>query len=187
MVLPDMNDGSGHTMRLAVGAGKDGNLYVVNRDSMGKLSPNDSNIYQELAALPNGVWSTPAYFNNTIYYGSVENPLRAFTIANAKVPSISTAQTTNSFAYPGATPMVSADATKNGIIWVVENSTPLVLRAYTAASLNELYNSNEVGSRDQLGNGANLITPFITPTIANAKVFVGVPNGVVVFGLLPKS
>ena len=65
IVLPDLKNGSGNTVHLAVGAGKDSNLYLVNRDSMGKFSSNNSSIYQELAgALPGGVWAIPAYFNN---------------------------------------------------------------------------------------------------------------------------
>ena len=80
IVLPDLSDGSGHTLHLAVGASKDSNLYLVNRDSREKFSSNNSNIYQELAgALPGGVWAMPAYFNNTVYYGLVGNPIQAFT------------------------------------------------------------------------------------------------------------
>ena len=183
MVLPDLSDGAGHTLHLAVGAGKDSNLYVVNRDSMGKFNSNsNSAIYQELAGkLPGGVWAYPAYFNNTVYYGSVGSPIQAFTITNAKLSTSSTAQTANSFAYPGALPSVSATGASNGIVWAVENSSPAVLHAYAATTLNELYNSNQAsGSRDHFGNG----NKFITPTIVNGKVFVGTPNGVAVFGLL---
>ena len=101
LVLPDLSDGSGRTLHLAVGAGKDTNLYVVNRDSMGKISDNNSNIYQELAgALSGGVWSTPAYFNNTVYYGSVSSVLQAFAISNAKLSSSATAHTANTFRVP---------------------------------------------------------------------------------------
>jgi Immunoglobulin I-set domain len=184
IVLPDLNDGSGHTMHLAVGAGKDTNLYVVNRDSMGKFNPADNNaIYQELAGkLPGGVWAMPAYFNNTVYYGSVGSPIQAFTITNAKLSANATAHTPNSFGYPGATPSVSANGSSNGIVWAVENSTPAVLHAYDAGTLNELYNSNQAsGSRDHFGAG----NKFMVPTIVNGKVFVGTPNGVAVFGLLP--
>ena len=183
IVLPDLNDGSGNTLHLAVGAGKDSNLYLVNRDSMGKFAANSNNIYQELAgALPGGVWAMPAYFNNTIYYGSVGSLIQAFTITNAKLSTSSTAQTANSFAYPGATPSISANGTSNGIVWAVENSNPAVLHAYNAASLSELYNSNQAGNgRDQFGSG----NKFITPMIVNGKVFVGTPSGVAVFGLLP--
>ena len=184
MVLPDLNDGAGHTMHLAVGAGKDSNLYVVNRDSMGKFNPSNNNsIYQELAgALPGGVFAMPAYFSNTVYYGSVGNPIQAFTITNAKLSTSAAAHTANSFGYPGATPSVSANGASNGIVWAVENSSPAVLHAFDAGTLNELYNSNQAASgRDHFGNG----NKFITPTIVNGKVFVGTPNGVAAFGLLP--
>jgi len=183
MVLPDLSDGAGHTMHLAVGAGKDSNLYVVNRDSMGKFSSNNNNVYQELAGkLPGGVWAMPAYFNNTVYYGSVGSPIQAFTITNAKLSSSATSQTSNSFGYPGATPSVSANGASNGIVWAVENSNPAALHAYNATNLNELYNSNQAsGGRDNFGAG----NKFITPMIVNGKVFVGTTNGVAVFGLLP--
>ena len=56
-----------------------------------------------------------------------------------------------------------------------------VLHAYDASNLHELYNSNQAaGGRDQFGAG----NKFITPTIANGKVFVGTTNSVGVFGLL---
>jgi hypothetical protein len=183
IVLPDLQDGSGNTVHLAVGAGKDSNLYLVNRDSMGKFSASSNNIYQELAgALPGGVWAMPAYFNSTIYYGSVTSPIQAFTITNAKLSTSATAQTSTSFNYPGATPGISANGSSNGIVWAVENTSPAVLHAYNAANLTELYNSNQAsGARDQFGNG----NKYITPMIVNGKVFVGTPSGVAVFGLLP--
>ncbi len=183
LVLPDQSDGSGNVLHLAVGAGKDTNLYVVNRDSMGKFTANNSAIYQELPGqLPGGVFAMPAYFNGTVYYGSVGNPIQAFTITNAKLSTSATAHTANSFGYPGATPGISATGASNGIVWAVENSNPAVLHAYDASTLNELYNSNQAASgRDQFGSG----NKFITPTILNGKVFVGTPNGVAVFGLLP--
>jgi outer membrane protein assembly factor BamB len=183
LVLPDLSDGAGHTLHLAVGAGKDTNLYVVNRDSMGKFSSNNSGIYQELASVfPGEVFAMPAYFNNTLYYGSVGSPIQAFSITKAKLSASATAQTSNSFGYPGATPSISANGPGNGIVWAVENTNPAVLHAYNASTLTELYNSNQAGNgRDQLGAG----NKFITPTIANGKVFVGTTNGVAVFGLLP--
>jgi hypothetical protein len=183
IVLPDFSDGAGHTLHLAVGAGKDSNLYVVNRDSMGKFSANNSSIYQELAgALPGGVFAMPAYFNNTVYYGSVGSPMQAFTITNAKLSTSATAQTSNSFGYPGTTPSVSANGASNGIVWAAENTNPAVLHAYNASTLNELYNTNQASNaRDQFGAG----NKFITPMIVNGKVFVGTTNGVAVFGLLP--
>lgn len=183
LVLPDLTDGAGQTVHLAVGAGKDTNIYLVNRDAMGRFNPNSNNMYQELAgALPGGVYSMPAYFNSTVYYGAVGNAIKAFTIANAKLSTAPAFQTSNTFAYPGATPSISANGTSNAIVWAVENTNPAVLHAYSATNLNELYNSNQApGGRDQFGAG----NKFITPTIVNGKVFVGTPNGVAVFGLLP--
>jgi len=124
----------------------------------------------------------PAYFNNTIYYGSVGSPIQAFTITNAKLSTNATSHTANSFGYPGATPSVSANGASNGIVWAAENTSPAVLHAYDATNLNELYNSNQASNgRDQFGAG----NKFITPMIANGKVFVGTTNGVAVFGLRP--
>jgi hypothetical protein len=185
LLLPDLTDGSGNTMHLAIGAGKDSNLYVVNRDAMGKYDPDNDNMYQKLAGvLPGGVWSAPAYFNNTVYYGPVGNPLQAFAVVKAKLSTTATARTSTGFGYPGPTPSISANGTGNGIVWAVESSTPAVLHAYDAVTLNELYNSNQAsGNRDQFGAG----NKFMTPTIVNGKVFVGTPNGVAVFGLLPKN
>jgi hypothetical protein len=183
MLLPDLNDGAGHIKHLAVGAGKDGNIYVVDRDSMGKFnSSNNNQIYQEIpGVLPGGVWAMPAYFNNTVYYGAVSSPIQAFKITNAKLSTSATAHTANSFGYPGVTPSISANGTSNGIVWAVENGVPSVLHAYDAVTLNELYNSQTAGTRDQFGSK----NKFMTPTIVNGRVFVGTADGVAEFGLLP--
>lgn len=183
LLLPDLTDNSNKVWHLAVGAGKDSNIYVVDRDNMGKFNPNSNNIYQELSgALAGGVWSMPAYFNNTVYYGAVGNNLKAFGVSNAKLSASPTSQSGNPFPYPGATPSVSANGTSNGIVWAVENSGTAVLHAYDATNLsNELYNSNQAANgRDQFGSG----NKFITPMIADGKVYVGTTNGVGAFGLL---
>ncbi len=184
LVLPDLKDSNGQTRHLAVGAGKDTNIYVVDRDNMGKFNPNnDSAIYQELdGVLPGGVWANPAYFNNTVYYGPVSRSLRAFTITNAKLSTSPTSQTSTIFGYPGTTPTISANGNTNGIVWAIDDSNPAILHAYDATDLSrELYNSNQAGSRDQFGPP----NKFITPMVVNGKVFVGTTNGVAVFGLLP--
>src|SRR5947208_12984464 len=63
LILPDLSDGAGKILHLAVGAGKDGHIYVVNRDSMGKFNPNGNSIYQELTGvLGNSVYGMAAYF-----------------------------------------------------------------------------------------------------------------------------
>jgi outer membrane protein assembly factor BamB len=184
LVLPDLADGAGQTRHLAIGAGKDANIYVVDRDNMGKFDSSANLIYQEIkGALGSGVFSMPAYFNNTVYYGAPGDRIKSFPISNAQLASTPGSKTGNSFPYPGATPSISANGTSNAILWAVENSSNAVLHAYDATNLaNELYNSNQPsGGRDQFGAG----NKFITPTVANGKVYVGTTNGVAVFGLLP--
>lgn len=182
LVLPDLTDASGQVRHLAVGAGKDANIYVVNRDSMGKFNPNSNNVYQEITGqLSSGEFGMPAYFNGTVYFGAVSDNVKAFPITNAQLATAPSSLTSTSFTYPGSTPSISANGTMNGIVWAVENSNLAVLHAYDATNLShELYNSNQAGARDNFGPG----NKFITPMIANGKVFVGTQNGVAVFGLL---
>ena len=189
LLLPDLTDNVKKVWHLAVGAGKDGNIYVVNRDSMGKFNRFVNNIYEEVvgrdsggAGLSRGEYSGPAYFNNTVYYCAQSDYLRAFAIANVQLPDQSTQQTSQVFRYPGATPSISANESSAAILWVLENSDPAVLHAYDANDLStELYNSNQAPeSRDEFGPESH----FMTPTIANGRVYIGTPSGVAVFGLL---
>ena len=183
MLLPDLTDSTNTVRHLVIGAGKDGNIYVVNRDSMGKYNPSGNNIWQQLSnALPGGVFSTPGYFNGTVYYGDSQGTLKAFPITNAKLATTPASQSVTQFTFPGASPAVSANGTSNAIVWAHENTSTAVLHAYDATNLaHELYNSNQAANhRDQLGTG----NKFITPTIADGKVFVGTQNSVAVFGLL---
>jgi hypothetical protein len=183
MLLPDQTDSTGVVRQLAVGAGKDGHLYVVNRSSMGKFSMSNNAIWEDMpGALPGGVWATPAYFQGTVYYGDVGGTLKAFGIQQALLGKTPTSQTSTSFGYPGTAPAVSANGSSNGVVWAVQNSSPAVLHAFAAGNLaTELYNSNQAANgRDQFGAG----NKFITPSIANGKVYVGTPTGVAVFGLL---
>ena len=183
LLLPDLTDSTNTVRHLMVGAGKDGNLYVVNRDSMGKFNATKNLIWQELVgALPGGVWSTPAYFNNTVYYTDVGGTLKAFAITNAMLANAPTSQTSTAFAFPGACATVSANGAANGIVWASENTSPAVLHAYDATNLaHELYNSTQAANgRDNAGAG----NKFIAPTIADGKVFLGTTNSVGVYGIL---
>jgi hypothetical protein len=185
VLLPDLVDAQGATRHLLVGGGKDSNLYVADRDNLGKFNASgtdNSNVYQELTSV-GGIFSTPGFFNGVFYLGAVAQPLRAYPMSNAKLPSAPSSQTTISFAYPGTSPAVSANGTSNGIVWAVESNTSAaaVLHAYDATNLaHELYNSGTAGNRDAFGNG----NKFITPLVVNGKVYVGTPTGVAVFGLL---
>jgi len=183
LLLPDVVDGTRKTRHLAVGSGKDANIYVVDRDNMGKFNASNDNIYQQInGQLNGGVWAKPSYFNGTVFYGAVNDTIKAFPIVSGKLAATPSSQSAHQFGYPGATPSISANGSTNGIVWAVENGGTAVLHAYDAANLaNELYNSNQAtNGRDQFqGN------KFITPVVANGKVYVGTPNSVAVFGLLP--
>ena len=183
LVMPDLVDGAGQVRRLAVGAGKDAHIYVVDRGSMGKWNSSSNQIYQEITgALSGSVFSMPAYFDGTVYYGASGDSLKAFPVSNARLASTPASRSARTFAYPGTTPGISADGTANAILWAVENTNPAVLHAYDARDLSrELYNSNQAAAgRDAFGPG----NKFITPTIVNGGVYVGSTNGVAAFGRL---
>jgi hypothetical protein len=182
IILPDLQDGQGNTHHLAVGAGKDTNMYIVDRDNMGKFNAaNDSAIYQELdGALPGGMWAAPAYFNNTVYFGPVNTNLMAFSISNAEIltPPV---ESTTTFGYRGATPSISANGAANGLVWatlIPKSGSIGTLLAFNATNLAQLFS----GTFTTNTNGK-----FITPMIANGKVYVGAAGSVAVFGLLNQS
>ena len=197
LVLPPMKDASGKTWHLMVGAGKDLSIYVANRDDMGKFSSkNNQNIYQEVPHAMKHAFSrpVPAYFDGRLYYASTDDTLRDYRFQKARLIAEPVSQTAVKFGYPGSTPSIAADGTRNAIVWAVENvkftydpgySIPAVLHAFDASNLaRELYNSNAAPSgRDHFGVG----NKFITPMIANGKVYVGTTDGVGVFGLLKTS
>jgi len=181
LLLPDFVDANGVTRHLAVGAGKDANIYVVDRDNMGKFNSNLDNNYQTISGQIGGVWSKPSYFNGTVYYGAVSDALKAFPVTSAKLAGTPSSQSTHSFGYPGTTPSISANGTTNGIVWAIENSGA-VLYAYDATNLTkELYDSNQAANNRDHFSG----NKFITPMVVNGKVYVGTPNSVAVFGVLP--
>jgi len=189
ILLPDQTDSSGAVHQLIVAAGKDANIYVADRNNLGKFNPNgDSNIYQQISGqlAASGVYSTPAYFNGVVYYGAVNDALKAFPLANAMLTTTPSSNSAATFGYPGTTPSISANGTQNGIVWACEcaNTGPAVLHAYDATNLaKELYNTNQAtNSRDAFGTG----NKFITPLIVNGKVYIGTPTGVAIFGLLPQ-
>ncbi len=182
ILLPDVQDAGGVTKHLSVGAGKDAIIYVADRENMGKFNANTDQIYQEISGQLGGqVFSMPAYFNGTVYFGAVGDALKAFPVTTAKVALTPSSQSTHNFGYPGTTPSVSANGATNGIVWAIENNGA-ILFAFDATDLTkELYDSNQAAnSRDHFSGNK-----FITPMVANGKVYVGTPNSVAVFGLLP--
>jgi hypothetical protein len=183
LLLPDVKDGTNTVKHLIIGAGKDSKLYVVDRDHMGKFNATTNNIWQQLdTAIGGPVRGSPAYFNGTVYYAARDTTLKAFSISNAKLSTTATSQSATTFGYPGSSPAVSANGASNGIVWTHHNGGTATLYAFDATDLShELYDSNQAtGSRDHPGAG----NKFITPTIAEGKVFLGTTNSVAVYGLL---
>lgn len=180
LVLPDLVDANGTTRHLAVGAGKDKKIYVVDRNAMGKFNSTKNAIWQEIdGQLGGGVFSMPAYYRNVVYYGAVGDALKAFPITAARLAATPASKSPGVFPYPGATPSISANGTQNAIVWAAENGSVGALHAFDASNLShELYNSNQSGTRDHFGAG----NKFITPMIAHGHVYVGATNGVAVFG-----
>lgn len=185
MLLPDVTNASGQVVQIGIGAGKDHNVYVFNRQNMGKFNTvENSNLYQELVApFYNGVFGAPAYFNGTVYYGATGTSILAFPVVNGKLATSPSSQTTDLYGFPGTTPSISANGNAQGIVWTLEYRTPAILHAYSAANLGtELYNSSQAAnSRDQL----DPISKFVVPTVADGRVIVGTKDNVTVYGLLP--
>jgi hypothetical protein len=188
-MLVDVTDSLGTPHQLLFGGDKSGNIYVVDTSNMGKFNPTSNNIYQELpGAAGSGEYGSLAAFNGQVYIGGVGAKLSAFQFVNGQLQPTPASQSSNTFGYPGTTPSISSEGNANGIVWALNDSAsgsggPAVLYAYDASNLsNMLYNSNQApNGRDSVGPA----TRFMTPTIANGKVYVATADGVAIFGLLP--
>jgi hypothetical protein len=186
LLLPDMTDSSGNTRHLAVASGKDSNIYVVDRDNMGKFNPTQNNIYQEIdGQLAGGMWAKPSYFNGTVYYGAINDSIKAFPVKEARLATAPSSHSTHAFAYPGTDLTISANGTSSAIVWAIDhvsNGSSSFLHALDATNLaTELYN----GPAYQNAEGQPSPNKFLVPVVANGKVYIGTPNSVAVFGLLP--
>ena len=184
VLLPDQPGSFPHVL---MGAGKEGKIYVVNRDQLttGNSHFNASGttdaVLQSNSGKIGSAFDTPAYFNGRIYYAANNNNLKAFSVTNGLLSATTLTDTARTFGFPGATPTISANGTNNGIVWAIQKANPAVLVACNATNFSaELYTSALVPSRDQLANGVK----FAVPTIADGKVFVGDTSSVSVFGLL---
>ena len=197
--------------RLVIGGGKEGTLFLLNRDNLGgygaNASPANSNAVQSFS-IGNSIFSTPAFWQNSLYIAGVGSHIKQYTF-NTSTGLFATSSTSqsagNTFGFPGATPSVSSLGATNGIVWALDNTNycteqspgcgATVLHAFDATNLaTELWNSSQ-GS----GNSAGNAVKFTVPTIANGKVYIGtrgnntggssssttVPGELDVYGLLP--
>ena len=181
VLLPDLAGSLAH-QRLLVSAGKEGRIYLLDRDRMGRFNPDaDSQIVQSIEGAVGAAFGGPAYFNGTVYFSAAYDRLKAFSVSGAHIETPPASQSSLVFDYPGAIPAISANGSSNGIVWVVESDYGGTLHAYDASNLaNELYNTQMNSSRDVLGS----FVRFSVPTIANGRVYVGTGAALVVFGLL---
>jgi hypothetical protein len=179
LLLPDQPTSPPH---LAIGAGKTGTIYLINRDNLGHFQPNNNNqIVQWLQNVLGEVEGTPAYWNGTVYFAPVHSSVVAYSLTNG---FLSTQPIAQSLAItPIGAPAISANGGSNGIVWLIRQSgtSSAMLSAFDAVKLTELYNTVQVSGRDSLGATAH----FATPTIANGKAYVGTQTQLVIYGLLP--
>ena len=185
VLLPDQSGGHAH---LILAGGKQGTLYLVDRDNMGHFrTANNGQIVQSLASIVGAIFSTPAFWANKIYIAGVGDSLKIFDLNGGLLSTAPSSHSANTFGFPGATPTISANGSQAGIVWVLENAAfrtkkPAILHAYDANDVShELYNSQQAGSRDTLPLGVG----FAVPTVANGKVYVGTVSELDVFGVMP--
>jgi hypothetical protein len=172
--------------RLLITMSKNGKIYVLDRDDMGGFNPSgDTQIIQSLQVpTARGFFGSAAVWNNLVYVIGNADVLRAYQLSNNMLSTTSVAQGTTAFGFPGASPIVTANGTSNGIVWALQRVSggQAILRAYAAANVGtELYNSSQAGTRDLPGGAIK----FAVPVAANGKVFVGADKKVTVYGLLP--
>lgn len=184
-----MPDNPSSTPYEIIGGGKDGKLFVVNRDNMGSFSPNSNNVIQTVQTGVHqfdNIFSTPVYWNGYFYVHCEGDVLRQFTWKNGLLSDQPVNKGQIPISMHGATLSLSANGTSNGIIWEIDNSNhdsggPAILRAYDALDVSkELYDSAQSGSRDTAGTALK----FTVPTVAGGKVFVGTSNELDIYGLL---
>ncbi|MDB6109272.1 MAG: hypothetical protein JWR69_1022, partial [Pedosphaera sp.] len=185
LLLPDSVGSAAHP-HLMIGSGKEGTLYLLDRDNMGGFNAaNDSQIVQELKSVIGGVYGSPAYFNNLIFFLGSGDALKAFRITNGVIASTPASKSTTSFGNGYTTPSISANGTNNGIAWVIQtdaygNNGPAILHAYNATNLaQELYNSSQNPSRDNPSGAVK----YAVPVVANGKVYVRGEYSLAVYGL----
>jgi hypothetical protein len=182
LILPDQ---SGSVTHLLVTAGKDARLWVLNRDDLGHLQPNDGGAVQ-VTQFNGSFLAGGTYWNGSLFYQATTTYLRQFTLQDGSVASFAS----SSFhgGYPPAPPIVSANGSINAVLWAVQATAfgtggPAVLYAFDPTNVaTEFYASTQaLNSRDQAGPAVK----FVVPTVANGKVYLGVAGEVDVYGLLP--
>ena len=180
---------------LAIGNGKVGGFYVMNRDDMGKFDAKTDHVVQKFEKFGYcEIYSTPVFFNNTFFYNRNGETLRARAFKDGRFADQYN-QSSVTFDPRGGGPNISANGTQNGIVWMVDNGQPASLQAYSAAALADPKTGSSVAPlyREDLPDGG---VKFTHPVIMNGKVYAvcATKSGndissahLCVFGLLPTS
>lgn len=179
LVLPDQPGPYPHEL---ITSGKEGTIYVVNRDNMGQFcstcTTTDSQIIQELPKAVGRANDIPILWNGTVYLDG-GNTVSAFTLSNGILltpPATSATFVTTENKGAG---VITSNGVANGVYWSIGNN---VLRAIDPTTLKILYTSTQApNQRDILPT----VVHFAGPIVADGKVFVGTQTGLVVYGLLP--
>ena len=188
MLPPKQGPGAPH-INLLVQSGKEGTIYLIDRDHMGHFNPNNNNqIVQSISGALGPVFSTPTWWNNTVYFSGTKDVIKAYPF-NASTGLLGTTPSSESITFlnfPGAATSISSNGTTNGIVWAVQTDAfqtrgPAILHAYDATNLaQEFYNSSQNAGRDNAGPAVL----FVAPTVVNGKVYVGVSGQISAYGLL---
>ncbi len=183
VLLPDQA-GATHPHLLAV-AGKDVNVFLLDRDNLGQWQPDNNNqVVQTFAGDAQAAFSTPAFWNNYLYFGWYLSPVEAFRYDPASQQLNPTPVSTTGSAnggYPGYFTSISSNGNADGILWALRLGDPADFRAFNALNLgSELWGTEMSPLRDDAG--ATLT--FAVPTVADGRVFVGARNQLAIYGLL---
>ena len=196
VLLPDQPSGIPH---LLVTGGKEGKLYLINRDSMGHYcaactaTTGDTNTVQSFDATTS-FFDTPAFWQGGLYVSGPSDKLIVFPFnpTSGTFSTTPSSQSGTTFQFPGSTPSISSQDATNGIVWAIDSSQfglpnnsggPAVLHAYDATNLaTELWNSSQAeNNRDTAGAAVK----FTVPTVANGRVYIGTRTTIEIYGLLP--
>lgn len=192
MVLPDQ---AGATPHLAVAAGKDGNMFLMNEDHLGGHSTRNNVLGTYTVG---GCWCGESYFVDSDGAARVVSSggkaIKVWKLATSPKPALSLAvasATIQTGQNPGLFTSVSSSGTKNAIIWTVSRpgspASPAVnLYAFSpdmfttqngVKTMKQLFRA-AAGTWPNPGNDANIV-----PVVANGQVFVVSSGELQIFGL----
>jgi hypothetical protein len=187
LLLPDQ-PGTAHP-HLLVAAGKEGKIYLIDRENLGKFNSQADQVVQ---SVPNAIGTgddsdfySPVFWNGKVYFSGTDDVVKAFSFNNGLLSTTPVMQAATTFTFPGGGLILSANGNTAGILWALEwhVATHLgTLHAYDAQDLtHELWNSDQSGTRDSAG----ITTRLNVPLEINGKVYVSGKGTLIVYGLLP--